>query len=259
MIFWAQILILCEIIKPKQRACETCQIHLRSIKLAMATYTEAQGLPTISADYRVGNTKISVHKNLNFSDRETKRKKTEKNFPRAYFEATGKKLPSQTKGLVRLAFGRIPYDWDIQINPKPEQVSSQRVRCVDDKVMELPYYFETHQYWYEGGKITPILGDKEVLSESLSKKAVEKLLKIFESKEKAIYIGEFFADIIGYNQKRPYRFFDCGQRKICLDLTNGNIFFLEEFPDKMEALPKKFVFGNIIFKKDDYSADFIAR
>jgi hypothetical protein len=229
----------------KKRACETCQIHLRSLKINMAIYTEESKLPRIIKMLPPG-------KNISVKDYKTRAQRleyAEKHPAKAYKEATGVDMKKDARGIVRIAFSH--HGMDMDINPEPNTNDSNRVRTMEEKVVKEKSYLEIHQYYLEKGKLVRLLGDKEVLSLVFSKRAVEKLCSLEKIIGKVSYMGDFWVALGCKKNKRPYRLFSCASKTIYLDISNGNIFLFDTSFKECESLEEKFQFGSIVFKRGD--------
>ncbi len=206
-------------------------------------------LPKISEDYyqRGSTSKAKGFEKEKFLSRKEVLENLERNFPKAYQEETGEKLAADAKGIVVWQCGLLPYNNDIEISPQLKSHASYSVKDMN-KVLKMPYAFESRTYWLEKGKITLLLTPETVLEDKAAEKVVMFLL------DKNGWHGVINKGI--YNvpcgvHQRPCRVYEVEDKLVLLNLTNGVINIV---PSTQELEPidvsKEFHCGYIRFRKE---------
>lgn len=172
----------------------------------------------------------------------------EKDFSAVYLQETGESLRVDEQGIVVFQSSLFPFNRDIVISPKLKEHCSYSVKEMD-KVLKMPYAFESRTYWLEKGKISLILDPVAVLDD----KAAEKVVNFLQEKYKWQNVnnkGVF--NIACGSHKRPCRVYEiAGENLVLLNLTNGVINIV---PSTLELEPidvsKEFHCGYIRFRKE---------
>ncbi len=174
----------------------------------------------------------------------------EKNFPKAYLQEMGDHLQADERGIVVFQAALMPYDRDIAINPALKSHCSYCVKEMD-KVLKMPYAFESRTYWLEKGKITPLLTPETVLEDNAAEKAVVFLL------DKHGWHGVINKGVYNVScgvHQRPCRVYEAEGNLILLNLTNGVINIVTAKDISLEIIedPMKFYCGGIKFRREKY-------
>lgn len=207
------------------------------------------GLPRI--DYTSTRTVQKKEPKI-FQSREKRLRALEKKPLQFFSEEMGKNLSASAEGIAIAVFDY--YGLEAYLNIQLQSKEAEVVRQIDGKVMSEKKCFETHKYYLKAGKLTKLMSDMDELSDQRAQQAAEKLANITAG-EKPVFEGVFMVEI-SKNKTRPYRCYKSGSKKFLIDLTNGYLFVVDGETIKRTPVEEKFSFGNMIFKRDEFSKSY---